>query len=72
MAAKRNASGLTPALHRPSLDNEELVSRGTRFFDFFGISYSLQLIGKTNSKTKVAKVFFFIFMSSYTEMSILN
>ena len=25
MAAKRNASGLTPALHRPSLDNEELV-----------------------------------------------
>jgi hypothetical protein len=25
--------------------------------------------GKNNSKTKVAKVFFFIFMSSYAEMS---
>jgi hypothetical protein len=28
--------------------------------------------GENNSKTKVDKVFFFIFMSSYTEMSFLN
>jgi hypothetical protein len=28
--------------------------------------------GKNNSKTKVEKVFFFIFMSSYAEMSILK
>jgi hypothetical protein len=28
--------------------------------------------GKNNSKTKVEKVFFFIFMSSYAEMSFLK
>jgi hypothetical protein len=28
--------------------------------------------GKNNSKTKEEKVFFFIFMSSYAEMSFLN
>jgi hypothetical protein len=28
--------------------------------------------GKSNSKTKVEKVFFFIFMSSYAEMSFLK
>jgi hypothetical protein len=28
--------------------------------------------GKNNSKTNVEKVFFFIFMSSYAEMSFLN
>jgi hypothetical protein len=39
--------------------------------EFFGfsISYKWRLIGKTNSKTKVAKAFFFIFMSYYAEMS---
>jgi hypothetical protein len=51
-----------------------MPSRESRFLDFFGfsISYSLQLMGENNSKTKVEKVFFFIFMSSYTEMSFLK
>jgi hypothetical protein len=51
-----------------------LYSWGIRFLDFFGfsISYSLQLMGENNSKTKVEKVFFFIFLSSYAEMSFLK
>jgi hypothetical protein len=36
-------------------------------FGFLGFSFSYSL--KNNSKTKVEKVFFFIFMSSYAEMS---
>jgi hypothetical protein len=32
----------------------------------------LAIYGKNNSKTKVKKVFFFIFMSSYAEMSFLE
>jgi hypothetical protein len=36
------------------------------------ISYSLQLMGKNNSKTKIEKVFYFIFMSSYAEISFLK
>jgi hypothetical protein len=45
--------------------------RGSRFLDFFWIFNFLQFAidGKNNSKTKVEKVFFFIFMSSYAEMS---
>jgi hypothetical protein len=44
------------------------------FFGFFGIFNFLQFAvdGKNNSKTKVEKVFFFIFMSSYAEMSFLK
>jgi hypothetical protein len=53
-----------------------IVSRDWRVgeVDFwFTISYSLQLMGrKNNSKTKVEKVFFCIFMSSYAEMSFLK
>jgi hypothetical protein len=39
-------------------------------FGFFWIFNFLQFAvdGKNNSKTKVQKVFFFIFMSSYAEM----
>ena len=36
MAAKRNSSGLTSALPRPSLDNEELVS--SRVQNFKGLT----------------------------------
>jgi hypothetical protein len=32
----------------------------------------LAIYGKNNSKTKVEKVFSFIFMSSYTEMNLLK
>jgi hypothetical protein len=43
-------------------------NRGSRFLNFFGFAID----GKNNSKTKVEKVFFFIFMSSYAEMSLLK
>jgi hypothetical protein len=41
---------------------------------FFGMFNFLQFAidGKNNSKTKVEKVFFFIFMSSCAEMSFLK
>jgi hypothetical protein len=41
-----------------------MASRGSRFFRFFWIFYFIQFAidGKNNSKTKVEKVFFFIFM----------
>jgi hypothetical protein len=43
-------------------------------FRIFWIFNFLQFAidGKNNSKTKVEKVFFFIFMSSYAEMSFLK
>jgi hypothetical protein len=37
------------------------------FLDFHFLQFAID--GKNNSKTKVEKVFFFIFMSSYAEMS---
>jgi hypothetical protein len=48
--------------------------RGSRFLVFFWIFNFLQfeIDGKNNSKTKVEKVFFFIFMSSFAEMSFLK
>jgi hypothetical protein len=51
-----------------------LYIKGSRFLDFFWIFNFLQFAidGKNNSKTKVEKVFFFIFMSSYAEMSFLK
>jgi hypothetical protein len=41
-------------------------------FSGFSICYNWQLIGKKNSNSKVEKVLFFIFESSYAEMSFLN
>jgi hypothetical protein len=48
-----------------------LYSRGSRFLNFLWIFNFLQFAidGKDNYKSKVEKVFFFIFMSSYAEMS---
>jgi hypothetical protein len=49
------------------MDNcNTLYIGGSRFF-IFNIQ-QLAIDGKNNSKTKVEKVFFFIFMSSYAEM----
>jgi hypothetical protein len=42
-----------------------------RFFWFFNF-LQFAIDGKNNSKTKVEKVFFIIFMSSYAEMSFLK
>jgi hypothetical protein len=41
--------------------------RGSRFLNSNILQFAID--GKNNSKTKVEKVFFFIFMSSYAEMS---
>jgi hypothetical protein len=54
--------------------NSQYIVGEVDFFYFFFIFNFLQFAvdGKNNSKTKVQKVFFFIFMSSYAEMSFLN
>jgi hypothetical protein len=44
-----------------------LYSRGSRFLSYNFLQFAID--GKNNSKTKVEKAFFFIFMSSYAEMS---
>jgi hypothetical protein len=44
-----------------------MVSRGSRFLSYNFLQCAID--GKNNSKTKVEKAFFFIFMSSYAEMS---
>jgi hypothetical protein len=44
-----------------------LHSRGSRFLSYNFLQFAID--GKNNSKTKVEKAFFFIFMSSYAEMS---
>jgi hypothetical protein len=51
-----------------------LKTRGSRFWVFFWIFNFLQfeIDGKNNSKTKEEKVFFFIFMSSFAEVSFLK
>jgi hypothetical protein len=54
-----------------SFDNvKALYSREGRFLIFNFLQFAIY--GKNNSKTKVEKVFFFIFMSSYAEMSFLK
>jgi hypothetical protein len=45
-------------------------SRGSRFLIYNFLQFAID--GKNNSKTKVEKVFFFIFMSSYAEISFLK
>jgi hypothetical protein len=45
-------------------------SKGSRFLIFNFLQFAID--GENNSKTKVEKVFFFIFMSSYAEMSFLK
>jgi hypothetical protein len=47
-----------------------LGNRGSRFLSYNFLQFAID--GKNNSKTKVEKVFFFIFMSSYAEMSFLK
>jgi hypothetical protein len=53
-------------------DDENFIfvihSRGSRFLDFWDFNF-LQFANDWKNKTKVEKVFFFILMSSYTEMS---
>jgi hypothetical protein len=51
-----------------------MYSRGSRFFFIFWIFNFLQFAidGKNNTKTKVQKGFFFIFMSSYAEKILLK
>jgi hypothetical protein len=47
-----------------------VYSRGVNFLIFWIFNfYQLNLDWQKNSKTKVEEVFFFIFMSSYSEMS---
>jgi hypothetical protein len=46
---------------------DRIHSRGSRFLNFNFLQFAVD--GKNNSKTGVEKVFFFIFMSSYAEMS---
>jgi hypothetical protein len=44
-----------------------VYSRGNVFLSYNFLQFAID--GKNNSKTKVEKVFFFIFMSSYAEIS---
>jgi hypothetical protein len=53
------------------LDNMHWYAVGEVDFWIFNFLH-FAIDGKNNSKTKVEKVFFFIFMSSYAEMSFLN
>jgi hypothetical protein len=55
---------------RSFCSTKNIFIRGSRFLDFW-IFNILQLVidWHNNSKTQVEKVFFFIFMSSYAEMS---
>jgi hypothetical protein len=47
--------------------SQDLGIRGSRFLSYNILQFAID--GKNNSKTEVEKVFFFIFMSSYAEMS---
>jgi hypothetical protein len=47
-----------------------MYSRGSWFLIYNFLQFAID--GKNNSKTKVDKVVFFIFMSSYAEMSFLK
>jgi hypothetical protein len=50
--------------------NWKVDSRGSRFLNYNFLQFAVD--GKNNSKTKVEKAFFFIFMSSYAEMRFLK
>jgi hypothetical protein len=52
------------------LMDHRVVTGGSRFLSYNFLQFAID--GKNNSKTKVEKVFFFIFMSSYAEMSWKN
>jgi hypothetical protein len=52
------------------IGNLSLSIRGSRFLIYNFLQLAID--GKNNSKTKIEKVFFFIFMSSYAEMSFLK
>jgi hypothetical protein len=47
-----------------------MYNRGSRFLNHNFLQFVVD--GKNNSKTKVEKAFFFIFMSSYAEMRFLK
>jgi hypothetical protein len=49
------------------VENGSLDSRGSRFLCYNILQFAIDR--KNNSKTKVQKAFFFIFMSSHAEMS---
>jgi hypothetical protein len=53
-----------------AVEIREVCSRGSWFLSYNFLQFAID--GNNNSKTKVEKVFFFIFMSSYAEMSFLN
>jgi hypothetical protein len=60
--------GLCLAIPVPYLvECRGLGIRGSRFLIYNFIQFAID--GKNNSQTKIEKVFFFIFMSSYAEMS---
>jgi hypothetical protein len=47
-----------------------LSNKGSRFLIYNFLQFAIDV--ENNSKTKVEKVFLFIFMSSYAEMSFLK
>jgi hypothetical protein len=49
------------------LSLRSMYIRGSRFLSYNFLQFAID--GKNDSKTKVEKAFFFIFMSSYAEMS---
>jgi hypothetical protein len=53
--------------HGSVLGIGNMGNRGSRFLSYNFLQFAID--GKNNSKTKVEKAFFFIFMSSYAEMS---
>jgi hypothetical protein len=54
-------------LINPLKQSTDLPNRGSRFLIYNFLQFAID--GKNNSKTKVEKVFFFIFLSAYAEMS---
>jgi hypothetical protein len=56
--------------HPPERLLRSVDTRGSRFLNYNFLQFAVD--GKNNSKTKVEKVFFFIFMSFYAEMSFLK
>jgi hypothetical protein len=72
-------SGTVYPLHRAIREQERrtctlytvVYNRGSRFLDFSDFQCQVNLDWKKNSKTNEENTFFFIFMSSYPEMSFL-
>jgi hypothetical protein len=57
----------------PDIDFQDYILGEVDFWIFWIFNFlQFAIDGKNNSKTKVEKVFFFIFMSSYAEMSFLK